>query len=166
MHIAGQSPAGLGRYKVQATKLSDREILLTRTFAASRQAVFDALTQQKHLVRWMKPMNMTLLTCEVDFRAGGSFRYVFQRPRGTKLEVRGSYQAVDPPNHFVYTESYDFSPLTMLVTTALDSIRGNTVFKQTMTYPSQQGRDDDFDGVATSATELYQCLELYLDTPE
>jgi hypothetical protein len=33
---------------MQATKPSDREIVLTRTFAAPRQAVFDALTQANH----------------------------------------------------------------------------------------------------------------------
>ena len=31
---------------MQATKPSDREIVLTRTFAAPRQAVFDALTRR------------------------------------------------------------------------------------------------------------------------
>ena len=147
---------------MQATKPSDREIVLTRTFAAPRQAVFDALTQPNQIVQWMKPTHMSLVTCEVDLRAGGSLRYVFQRPGGTKIEVRGIYETVDPPRQFRYTETYDFSPLKVLVTTALDHVGSETRFKQTMTYSSKQERDDDFDGVATSSTEVYANLERYL----
>jgi len=159
--LSGQVPAK-EENTMQATKPSDREIVLTRTFAAPRQTVFDALTQANHLVHWMKPANMSLVTCEVDLRAGGSFRYVFQRPRGAKIEVRGAYEKVDPPRHFVYRETYDFSPLKVLVTTALDQAGSETVFKQTIAYSSKQERDDDFDGVASSATEVYANLERYL----
>jgi len=147
---------------MQTTKPSDREIVLTRTFAAPRQAVFDALTQANHLVHWMKPTNMSLVTCAVDLRAGGSFRYVFERPGGAKIEVRGAYETVDRPRHVVYTETYDFSPLKVRVTTALDQAGSATVFKQTIWYSSKQERDGDFDGVATSATEVYANLERYL----
>ena len=147
---------------MQATRPSDREIVLTRTFAAPRQAVFDALTQTNHLVRWMQPTTMPLVTCAVDLRAGGSFRYVFQRSSGARIEVRGAYQSVDPPRLLVYTETYDFSPLEVRVTTALDQTGSETVFTQTMTYASKRERDDDFDGVATSAAEVYANLERYL----
>ena len=114
------------------------------------------------IVQWMKPTHMSLVTCEVDLRAGGSLRYVFQRPGGTKIEVRGIYESVDPPRQFRYTETYDFSPLKVLVTTALDQVGSETLFKQTMTYSSKQERDDDFDGVVTSSTEVYANLERYL----
>lgn len=147
---------------MQATKPSDREIVLTRTFPASRQAVFDALTQANRIVQWMKPTHMSLVTCEVDLRPGGALRYVFQRPNGAKIEVRGVYDTVDPPRRFAYTETYDFSPLKVLVSTALEQVGTETVFKQTMTYSSKRERDDDFDGVATSSTEVYADLERYL----
>ena len=147
---------------LEVTKPSDREIVLTRTFAAARQTVFDALTQANHIVHWMKPTIMPLVSCEVDLRAGGSFRYVFQRPRGAKIEVRGAYLTVDPPQRWVYTETYDFSPLKVLITTALDQVGSETVFKRTMMYSSKQERDDDFEGVASSATEVYANLERYL----
>jgi len=161
VQLAAQAPAKK-ESTVQATKPSDLEIVLTRTFTAPRQAVFDALTQEKHLVHWMKPTHMSLVKCEVDLRDGGSFRYVFQRPSGAKMEVRGAYQMVDPPHGFAYIETYDFSPLKVMVATALDQAGSNTVFTQTLKYPSKQERDDDFDGVATSATEAYDKLERYL----
>ena len=147
---------------MQATKPSEKEIVLTGTFAAPRQAVFDALTQKKHLVHWMKTKNMALVGCEVDARVGGTLRYVFQRPSGRKLEVRGVYTAFEPPRRFDYTETYDFTPLTVLVTMALDEEDGKTIFKQTLRYASKQECDDDFEPVSTSAKEVYPNLARYL----
>ncbi len=37
-------------------------------------------------------------------------RFLFQRPNGPQIEVRGAYRRFDPPNGFAYLESYDFSP--------------------------------------------------------
>jgi uncharacterized protein YndB with AHSA1/START domain len=147
---------------VQVAKTSDNEIVVTRTFAAPRDAVFAALTQAEHLLHWMKSTDMAFVACEVDLRVGGTFRYVFQRSNGFKIEVRGAYQAVDPPRRLVYTETYDFSPLTILVTTALDMASEGTVFRQTLRYSSREERDGDFDAVATSAAEAYTNLERYL----
>lgn len=141
---------------------SENEIVLARKFRADRETVFAALTQANHLVNWMQPSNMALVACEVDLRVGGSFRYVFRRPGGTELEVRGTYEAVDAPARFTYTETYDFSPLEVLVRTVLEIADEATLFKQTLSYPSKQQRDDDFDGVATSAREAYAKLDRYL----
>ena len=139
--------------------MSEREIVITRQFAAPRQKVFDALTQAKHLVRWMQPSNMSLVECEVDLRVGGSFRYVFARPGGRRLEVRGAYRKVDAPHGFAYTESYDFSPLQIQVTMELE---GETLFRQTLVYATKEERDADLDGVTSSAAEVYGNLERYL----
>ncbi len=147
---------------MQATKPSDREIVLTQKFAAAREAVFNALTQANHIVHWMKTTKMPLVACEVDFRAGGSFRYVFQRASGVRLEVRGAYETVEPPRRFVYAETYDFSPLKVLVTTALEQIGSETFFEQTITYSTKEERDADFDGVAASSKEAYANLARYL----
>jgi uncharacterized protein YndB with AHSA1/START domain len=159
-HVAAQ-PAQQER-PLQATKPSDREIVLTQTFAAPRQVVFDALTQVRHLVRWLTPSRVSLVACEVDLRVGGSFRYVFQRPRGTRIEVRGAYTTVDPPHRIVHAESYDFSPLQVIVTTTLEQTGSRTTFTQTLAYASTQERDSDFEGVATSAAEVYANLQRYL----
>lgn len=148
---------------LQTSKPSDLEIVLERSFAAPRDAVFAALTQAEHLSQWIKSKRMTLATCEVDLRAGGTFRYVFQRPSGARIEVRGLYKAVDPPRRFEYTESYDFSPLIVQVSTTLETKNGKTLFKQRLAYPSKQERDDDFEGVATSAADAYAELERYLE---
>jgi uncharacterized protein YndB with AHSA1/START domain len=105
---------------------------------------------------------MALVTCEVDPRVGGRLRYVFERPSGRRVEVRGTFEAVEPPHRYVYRETYDFSPLEVLVTTTLEESGGKTTFTQTLLYRSRQERDQDFPGVAASSKEAYAQLALYL----
>ncbi len=92
---------------MQVTTASDRDIVLTRTFAAPRQKVFDALTKPDQVLRWFQPKQMSLVTYESDLRVGGTFRYVFQRPSGTRIEMRGVYEEVDAPHRWAHTETYD-----------------------------------------------------------
>ena len=114
---------------MQASKPSDNQIVLTQAFAAPREAVFAALTQPEQILAWMKPSHMTLVACEVDLRVGGKLRYVFERPNGRKIEVRGVFEAVDPPRRFAYAESYDFSPLKVQVSTELQAAGEKTRFR-------------------------------------
>ena len=106
---------------------------------------------------------MTLAACAVDLRAGGRFRYAFERAGGKKIEVRGENEVVEPPRRFVYTESYDFSPLRVHVTTTLDDAAGSTAFTQTLRYASKPERDEDFPGVKSSSKEAFERLARSLD---
>jgi uncharacterized protein YndB with AHSA1/START domain len=151
---------------MQVTKPSDRNIVLTRTFAARRDQVFDALTRPDQVPRWFQPKRMSLVTYEADVRVGGTFRYIFERPSGTRIEMRGVYKEVDAPHRWVHTETYDFSPLTLLVTIVLDDVRGKTVLTQTILYSSKEERDSDFDAVASSSAEIYAKLEHYLTSSQ
>ena len=60
-------------------RTSDREVVITRTFDGPARIVFDAWTKPELLKRWWVPKidGMSLLSCEVDVRAGGSYRFVF-----------------------------------------------------------------------------------------
>ena len=147
---------------MQVTKADELEIRLTQKFDASREMLFATLTQSAHIQHWMQAAGMTLVACEVDLRAGGGFRYTFERPSGRRIEVRGAYETVDAPRQFTYRESYDFSPLQMQVTTSLESEGDGTVFRQTLRYGSREERDEDYPGVAQSSREAYARLEAYL----
>jgi uncharacterized protein YndB with AHSA1/START domain len=151
---------------MQVTRPTDRSIVLTRSFDAPRQRVFDAFTKHDQVLRWYQPKQMSLVTHETDLRVGGTYRYVFQRPNGKRIEVRGVYKEIDPPHRWVHTETYDFSSLTLLVTTVLVEVRGKTVWTQRIVYSSQTERDADFDGVASSAAEIYDKLAQYLELPQ
>jgi uncharacterized protein YndB with AHSA1/START domain len=149
---------------VRAEKRNNRAIVVEGTFTVPRQTLFDALTQPDQLKHWMSAGGMTLSEAHVDGRVGGMFRYVFKRPDGRPIEVRGAYRTFDPPTGFTYLETYDFSPLTIDVTTTLAQVTGGTAYTQTLRYFSSKERDEDFPGVASSAQEAFARLAEYLKT--
>jgi uncharacterized protein YndB with AHSA1/START domain len=165
--IAAPATVGENRNRedpVRVTRKNDREVQVAGTFGVPRPVLFDAITSPEHLPHWMSAGGMALAETHVDGRAGGSFRYVFQRPSGAKIEVRGAYSAFDPPRGFAYVETYDFSPLRIEVTTALEEAGGETRLTQVLRYASTRERDEDFDGVAASSREAYAKLARYLQS--
>jgi len=149
---------------VSVTKTGDREVVVAGTFDVPRQVMFDAITQPEPLKQWMSAGGMSLAEVHIDARPGGSFRYVFERASGSRIEVRGAFRTFDPPRGFAYLESYDFSPLEIEVTTKLDEVSGRTRFTQNLRYFSTRERDEDFEGVAASSREAYARLARYLET--
>jgi uncharacterized protein YndB with AHSA1/START domain len=120
--------------------------------------------KNQEVVRWFRPARFKLVSYDADFRKGGTARYVFQRPSGARMEMQHLYSEVDPPHRWVHSETYDFSPLQILVTTALNEVNGRTVFTQRLLYSSNKERDADFDAVASSAEEICTRLEQYLES--
>ena len=61
---------------------SEREVVITRTFNAPARLVFEAWTKPELMRRWWVPKSsgLTLLSCEMDVRTGGAYRFVFQHP--------------------------------------------------------------------------------------
>lgn len=78
---------------------TDRDILLTRTFEAPREAVFEAWTNAEHVKHWWDPSGVPLASCEIDLRPGGSFRWVNR----AKHEFTGTYREITPPERLVFT---------------------------------------------------------------
>ena len=58
---------------------SDRELVVTRTFNGPARIVFEAWTKPELFKRWWAPKSfgVSLLSCEVDVRVGGTYRFVF-----------------------------------------------------------------------------------------
>lgn len=147
----------------QVRKLDDRVIEVFATFPVSPARLFPALTEPKHLSQWMSAQGFALVSAEVDGRAGGGFRYVYRRPSGRIIEVRGAYNAFDPPRGYAYVETYDFSPLRIDVEVSLDQVGDATRYTQTLRYATAGERDGDFEGVASSSKEALVKLARYMN---
>src|SRR5438105_15215283 len=69
---------------------SDREIVMTRVFDAPRNLVYDAYTRPELLKRWLGVFRgWTMPVCEMDVRAGGTYRWQWRNPDGSQMGVRG-----------------------------------------------------------------------------
>lgn len=82
---------------------SERVLLITRTFDAPRDLVFDAWTKCEHVARWFGPKDFTVPHCSMDFRVGGSYRYCMLGPDGVEHWVSGTYKEIKKPERLVFT---------------------------------------------------------------
>ena len=71
------------------TLQSDTEIKFERVFEAPRTLVFEAFSKPEHIKRWWGLRAYTLVVCEMDFRPGGSWRFVERAPDGTEHPFKG-----------------------------------------------------------------------------
>jgi uncharacterized protein YndB with AHSA1/START domain len=131
---------------LDATRLelkSDREIVITRIFAAPRLIVFDAMTKPEYVTRWYGLKILTMTVCEIDLRVGGKWRYVLRAPDGSEHGFTGEYREIVHPERIVSTENYEaLEPgHEMLVTMTLDEWDGKTTLTSRIVYQSQSDRD-------------------------
>ncbi|MPZ62735.1 MAG: ATPase [Propionibacteriales bacterium] len=129
--------------RLKVTMPSEREIALTRVFAAPRRLVFNALTQPELLVRWFGARGWNLTECEVDLRTGGRWRFVSQGPDGAEMGHGGIFREVVVPDRLVYTEVYDDQsyPGESVITHVLAERDHQTTLTSTVLYPSPATRD-------------------------
>ncbi|MCC5786160.1 MAG: SRPBCC family protein [Phycisphaerales bacterium] len=129
--------------KLRVSTPSDTEIVMTREFNAPRRMVFEALTTPELLKKWMGPPEWPLVSCEIDLRVGGKYRFVASGPDGMEMGWGGEYLKVVPPERFVATEQFDqaWYPGVARVTTELSERDGKTTVTTTIRYESKEARD-------------------------
>jgi uncharacterized protein YndB with AHSA1/START domain len=124
------------------TTPTEREVVLTRVFDASRELVFEACTVPALLKRWMDAPGRVMEVCEIDLRVGGAYRFVWRGPGKPDVGMHGLYREVEPPERFVRTEAWeDWDAGEVLVTTDLLEIDGKTRLTSTVLFPSREVRD-------------------------
>jgi uncharacterized protein YndB with AHSA1/START domain len=79
------------------------ELRLTRLIDAPREVVFEVWTRPEHLVEWWGPAGFSLPSCELDFRAGGAFRYQMRGPAGEDHWLRGVFREIVEPERIAFT---------------------------------------------------------------
>ena len=127
------------------TTPTDRDIVMTRTFNAPRQLVFEALTTPSLLQQWLLgPPGWKMVVCEVDLREGGAYRYVWHKPAtDVSMGMGGVFKAVVRPERIVATERFDeaWYPGEGLSTMELTEQAGVTTLVHTVRYESREARD-------------------------
>lgn len=137
-------------------RTSDREIVVTRAFAAPARLVYEAWTQPELLKQWWVPrsMGMTLRSCDMDVRVGGRYRLNF----GDGMDFYGRYLEVVPNRKIVWTneESGDAGPVT---TVTFEERDGTTVLVVHELYPSKEALDAAGTGAQEAMRETFGQLD-------
>lgn len=131
-----------GKLKIAAN--GEREIVMTRAFAAPRELVFDALTKPELVRQWLTgPPGWSMPVCEIDLRVGGKYRYQWQHTNGNQMGMGGEFLEIVAPERLVSTEKFDqaWYPGEALGTFDLVERGGKTTVTQTVRYNSRETRD-------------------------
>jgi uncharacterized protein YndB with AHSA1/START domain len=153
---------------LSVTTPSVREIVLTRTFEASRTKVWEAITQVEHVRRWYGCSASALTICEIDLRIGGSYRYSMRSPDGVDHTMTGIYREIIAPERIVQTERYETTGFTgpdALVTMTLTEQGGRIRLQSVILHPDKDSRDGHLNaGMETGAREVFDRLAALLAT--
>jgi uncharacterized protein YndB with AHSA1/START domain len=144
-----------------AERKSEREVVVRRTFNGPARIVFDAWTRPELLKRWWVPKSCgaSFLSCEVDVRAGGTYRFLFSHPDAPKpMEFFGRYIEVTPRSRLVWTneEAGDAGQVT---TVTFEEIRGKTLVVMHERYPSKEALDAAIASGSTDMSETFGQLD-------
>lgn len=129
---------------VDVTAPTDREIHVTRVFDAPRTLVFDCHTKPDLARRWLLgPPGWTMPVCEIDFRVGGRYRYVWRNDAdGSEFGLGGTFREIVSPERVVHTERFEGSEGgEALCTLALTEAGGRTTLTQSMRFATPELRD-------------------------
>src|SRR5262245_7370057 len=119
-------------------RTSERELVVMRTFDAPARLVFEAWTKPELFKQWWLPksMGMTLRSCEMDVRTGGTYRLVF----GDGFAFFGRYTEVTPPSRIVWTNE-EGGAAGSVTTVTLEEKGGKTLLVMHELYPSKEALD-------------------------
>jgi uncharacterized protein YndB with AHSA1/START domain len=140
---------------------SERALVVTRTFDGPARIVFEAWTRPELFKQWWVPKStgMSLLSCEMDVRVGGTYRLVFRHDAFPEpMAFFGRYIEVTPHSRLVWTndEGGDSGPVT---TVTFEEKDGKTLLVMHELYPSKEALDAAGTGAADATHETFEQLD-------
>jgi len=149
------------QHKLEVTTPGDREIVMTRTFDAPRDLVFDAFTKPELVKQWLLgPEGWTMPVCEIDLRVGGKYAYRWRsESKDHEFGTGGIFREVTPQQRIVQTEQMEGQPGEALNTTEFAEKSGQTIVTMTILHESREIRDMVVEtGMAGGVADSYDRL--------
>jgi len=121
---------------------SDRELVVSRTIDGPPRLVFEAWTRPELFRRWWVPKSapITLLSCELDVRVGGSYRLVFDAGSQT-MAFFGRYLEVTPCSRLAWTNDEGGEDAAAITTVTFEERDGRTLLTVHDLHPSKEALD-------------------------
>lgn len=142
---------------------SERERVVTRRVHGPARLVFEAWTQAELFRQWWVPrsMGLSLLSCEMDARVGGTYRLVFRHGEAESMEFHGRYLEAVPYSRLVWTNEEGESGA--ITTVTFEEKDGNTVVVMHDLHPSKEALDAE-SGMEAAIAETFDQLDELLVT--
>ena len=151
-----------GRNRTTVERKSDRELVVTRSFAGPARLVFAAWTTPELLRRWWAPKSVGIrfVSCEVDARTGGTYRFVFGHPSAPgPMAFFGRYLEVTPHSRVVWTNDEGHEGGAVTTVTFAEAGDGTLVAMHDL-HPSKEALDE---AIASGSTSCFSETFTQLD---
>jgi len=160
MNAGIESSPGPVKNRTTVERTSDREVVVTRTINGPARIVFEAFSRAELLRRWWVPrsMGMTLLSCEVDARVGGTYRLEFDVGGPEPAAFFGTYVEVEPYSRLAWTND-EGGEGGSVTTVTFEETNGKTLVVLRETYPSREALDAAGTGAADAMFETFDQLD-------
>lgn len=137
------------------------DVIMTRTFEASRERVFDAYVDPKAIPQWWGPRFLTTTVDKLDARHGGLWRFVQKDKAGNEYGFRGVFHESRGPERIVRTFEFEAMPEhVMLETVTFEDVGGKTKVTACSVFQTQEARDGMLQsGAEQGAADTWDRLE-------
>jgi uncharacterized protein YndB with AHSA1/START domain len=120
--------------------IGEKTLVMTQTFEARRESVFDAWTTAEQVALWWDPTGAKLAVCEIDLRPNGAFRWVNQGDVGLKYQFAGIYSEIVRPERLVFKAAMATAPRSLTTLVFTETAR-RTTLTMTIDCPTVVQRD-------------------------
>jgi uncharacterized protein YndB with AHSA1/START domain len=86
------------------------QVRLSRTFNATRERVWQAMTDPDQIPQWWGPAKYTTVIEKHDLRVGGEWRFTQADTDGNEFAFHGEFKEIDEPNKCVQTFVFEGLP--------------------------------------------------------
>jgi uncharacterized protein YndB with AHSA1/START domain len=148
--------------KLEVIAPAAEPVIVTHRFIKAPVALlFRAWTEPELMKQWLGPRDMVMVSCEVDLRVGGGYRYVHRAPDGKEYGFHGKYLEIQKPNRMVCTFVFEMFPDNEAVDTlTLEEKDGGTLVTTHTRHPSLEARNGHLaGGMERGMSEGYERLE-------
>lgn len=149
--------------QTSVNRRSDCELAVTRIVNAAPHLVYEAWAKADLFKRWWVPksLGMTLLSCELDVRVGGTYRLVFLHPAAPDgMAFHGRYLEVEPAARLVWTNEEEGGS-GQVTTVTFEARDGKTRVVVLDRYPTKRSLDEAISSGSTNGDmmETFNQLE-------
>ena len=121
-----------------------KPFVVSRTFDASRERVWQAWTEVERLKQWFSPKGFTVIAAKMDLRPGGTYHYGMRTPQGQEMWGLWTFREIKAPERLVLVNSFS------------DAVGGITRHPMAPTWPREMLSTSSFtekDGKTTLTLE-------------
>ena len=103
-----QHLANLDDYLAGLSRKDDHEspFSISHVFNGPREKVWQAWTEQEHLLKWFGPRGAKMQQAVLDLRVGGLFHYCMSHPNGMEMWGRWVFRIINCPDRIEFVSSF------------------------------------------------------------